>query len=427
MVGTSAACAFGSSAKLSHNNIIVLETAPEQPDKDWNAEPFENRVSSITPGSQRFLDSMGVWEKIVSRRHNPYKDMYVWDGLSSGNIYLNSADLNHPSMAYMVENTVIVESCMERARELNTNIQMQFNAKIKDVQLPSTSSELATVHLDDGDVIRTKLVVGADGPNSYIRSKVARIETADYDYKQWAVVATLQMKCPGNVNTTAWQRFLPTGPIALLPMSEEVSSLVWSTTKEQAMQLVKENTEEEFVGRINDAISNDNSHDTVVGAVNDTISKLLSVVQPGLLTSRYISHLPSVRGVQEKSRAMFPLQLKHSPQYVKTRMALIGDAAHRIHPMAGLGVNLGFGDAERLLHSLEASADIGNDHGCLEELLSYETDRQRHVVAVVGATTGLHHLYSTSATPLVLLRTLGLHATNNFNPVKEQIIKYAMQ
>jgi len=328
-------------------------------------------------------------------------------------------------MAHMVENSVLVESCMERVEELS-NVQVRFDSQIKEVRLPSSSSQLASVELQNGDVIKAKLIVGADGPNSYIRNDVAQIKTMDYDYKQFAVVATLNVECQGNANTTAWQRFLPTGPLALLPMSNNTSSLVWSTTKEMAKELVKD-SEEVFVERINNAVQLHGTQKGVVGAVNDTMSKLLSVVQPGFLSSRHVCHPPLVQSVDPLSRGMFPLMLKHSPYYVKTRMALVGDAAHRIHPMAGLGVNLGFGDAECLVRGIESSVAVGEDLGSLEELLPYESERQRHVVAVMGAITGLHQLFSTDATPLVILRTLGLHATNNVHPVKDQIMKYAMQ
>jgi len=428
MVGTSLSCALAHSLKSANQRIVLLETTSEEPHKNWKSTPYENRVSSITPGSKSFLESIGVWEKVTSRRCNPYKDMYVWDGVSSGNIYLNSADVDHLNMAYMVENSVLIESCMERARELESIIEIKFNTKVKDIALPGMSSSLASVKLQNGEVIRTKLVVGADGPNSFVRNNVAKIKTMDYDYKQFAVVATLGVNCRDNLNTTAWQRFLPTGPIALLPMSSDTSSLVWSTTKEKAQELLQE-TEEGFVEKINEALLGNRGFDrsSILGLAEDAMSTLASVLQPGFLSSRYISRPPLVESVQHQSRGMFPLVLKHSPQYVKTRLALIGDAAHRIHPMAGLGVNLGFGDAECLSRSIASSLHIGEDIGCLEELLPYETERQRHVMAVVGAITGLHNLFSTSTAPLVLLRTLGLHLTNNISPVKDQIIKYAVQ
>ena len=424
MVGTSLACALANSNKFCHRKVVLLETATKEPNKNWKECPFENRVSSITPGSRAFLENIGVWDKVAARRCYPYQDMFVWDGLSSGNIHLDSADLKRSAMAHMVENSVLVESCMERVDELDVNVK--FNAKIEDIVLQEKSSNLTSVKLQNGDVIRTKLVVGADGPNSYVRNKVAQIETMDYDYKQFAVVATLNVKCTGDINRTAWQCFLPTGPIALLPLSHGVSSLVWSTTKENAKELVKDNPEV-FVEKINEAVSQQNIHGDLPSFVNDALSKLVSIAQPGFMSSRQVLSPPLVKSVEPSSRGMFPLMLKHSPFYVKSRLALVGDAAHRIHPMAGLGVNLGFGDAECLVRTIESALETGEDFGCLEELLPYETERQRHVVAVVGAITGLHQLFTTSVPPVVLLRTLGMHATNNLYPVKEQVIKYAMQ
>lgn len=428
MVGTAMCCALANSKRFQERKIILLEAGNEPAPKDWRTAPFENRVSSVTPGSASFLDEIGVWEKIVSRRHHPYDDLHVWDAVGSGSIDLRSSDINEKCMAFMVENSVIIESLMEKVKEMSANVDVQFNAKIDNVFFPYhsdvSSPNLVEVQLENGDIVTSKLLVGADGPNSFIRNK-ASISTTDYDYEQSAVVATLNIKYNSS-NNTAWQRFLSTGPIALLPLSNEVSSLVWSTSRQQAKELVQD-SEEEFIAKVNNAISGKLSQNSILGATNDLLSSLVSTISPGQLAASYMNKPPIVTNVHSKSRGMFPLMLKHSEYYVKSRLALVGDSAHRIHPMAGLGVNLGFGDAQKLVEILESAVYNGEDYGSIETLLPYETDRQRHVLSVIAAINSLHKLFSTTMTPVVFARTLGLHATNAISPIKNLLIKSAMQ
>jgi len=427
MVGTALSCALANSQMFHDKKVILLEGGRDfGAGKNWNETPFENRVSSITPGSASYLGEIGVWDKVVARRAHPYDKMHVWDGLSPSSIDLNSADIDASEMAHMVENMVLVESCMERARELASVIDIRFNAKVTDIHMPERQGDLVDVQLANGDTIKSKLIVGADGPTSFTRRK-ADIQTVDYDYNQSAVVATVDVNCNGNTNDTAWQRFLPTGPIALLPLSQNVSNLVWSTTREQARELIKDD-EETFVAKVNDALTSSQSgNDPMLDSARSFLNTLTSIMQPGRLASNSIHHPPLTTKVHHKSRGVYRLQQLHAPMYVKSRLALVGDSAHRVHVLAGLGVNLGIGDVKSLVETIETSISEGEDYGCLESLLAYETERQRHTVAVMGVINVLHQLFSTSALPVVLARTLGLQATDSLKPVKQQIIKYAMQ
>lgn len=149
----------------------------------------------------------------------------------------------------------------------------------------------------------------------------------------------------------------------------------------------------------------------------------VGLLKPTKVSARQLP--PSVARVDAKSRVLFPLGLGHAAEYVRPRVALIGDAAHRVHPLAGQGVNMGFGDISSLAHHLSTAAFNGKDLGSMSHLTGYETERQRHNTALLAATDLLKRLYSTSAAPLVLLRTWGLQATNAVSPLKEQIMAFA--
>uniref|UniRef100_A0A9L0IEV4 Coenzyme Q6, monooxygenase n=1 Tax=Equus asinus TaxID=9793 RepID=A0A9L0IEV4_EQUAS len=265
-----------------------------------------------------------------------------------------------------------------------------------------------------------RMQIGADGHNSGVR-QAAGIQNVSWNYDQSAVVATLHLS-EATENNVAWQRFLPSGPIALLPLSDTLSSLVWSTSHEHAAELVSMD-EEKFVDAINSAFWSDVNHTDFIDSAGTMLHYAIAFLKPTKVSARQLP--PSVARVDAKSRALFPLGLGHAAEYVRPRLALIGDAAHRVHPLAGQGVNMGFGDISSLVHHLSTAAFNGKDLGSMSHLTGYETDRQRHNTALLAATDVLKRLYSTSATPLVLLRTWGLQATNAVSPLKEQIMAFA--
>ncbi|KAG7177473.1 Ubiquinone biosynthesis monooxygenase COQ6-like 2, partial [Homarus americanus] len=224
-------------------------------------------------------------------------------------------------------------------------------------------------------------------------------------------------------NTVAWQRFLPTGPVALLPLSNDRSSLVWSTTKEQAQKL-HQLTDEEFTDALNRAIWDESSSNEIIRTVHERWMTLLETIAPR--SGAAVRQLPpSVCAIVPGTRGSFPLGLGHAVHYVAPRVALIGDAAHRIHPLAGQGVNLGFGDVATLTDTLQNAVLIGADIGDEQILHQYESERQRHNVATLATIDGLYRLYNSTAPPLVLLRSLGLSAVNIMAPLKRQLMAHA--
>jgi len=357
-------------------------------------------------------------------RCHPIIRMQVWESCSDSLITFNQEDMNE-NLATMAENDVIQAAIFKALTAMGDRVEVRYDSKVASYTLPgkeedSIKQPYCVLRLQDGSEINTKLLIGADGSDSKVRS-TAGFHITERDYKQTAVVATLHLG-EAQINNTAWQRFLPTGPIAILPLSDSVSSLVWTTTPEKA-QYLKEIDSEAFVDEVNDALWHERDKDQIAGKLLDTFKSALSIVVPEGEQGRQLP--PTILKVQDGSRASFPLKLIHSSSYVQSRVALIGDAGHRLHPLAGQGVNLGFGDVEALTRVLEAAVRDGADPGSLNALLQYETERQKQNVPVMFTVDGLQRLYSTAFTPLVILRALGLHATQSVPFIKKQIINKA--
>ncbi|XP_077179313.1 ubiquinone biosynthesis monooxygenase COQ6, mitochondrial isoform X1 [Paroedura picta] len=422
MVGSAMAVALGNDAHLRGKKILLLEAGPKKLTKQL-PKSYSNRVSAITPGSATLLNSFGAWDHIRSMRIKPFRRMQVWDACSEAMIIFDKDNLE--DMGYIVENDVIMSALTKQLDAMSDQVEVFYRSRALGYTWPlpyqtCDASPWVEIDLADGRKLQTKLLIGADGQNSMVR-KAAGIQNIQYQYDQSAVVATLHLS-EATDNNVAWQRFLPSGPIALLPLSDTVSSLVWSTSHEHASQL-QSMDEESFVDSINSAFWSNANHSDFIDTAGTVFRSALSLLMPAGSAARQLP--PSVAKVDPKSRAVFPLGLGHATEYVQHRVALIGDAAHRVHPLAGQGVNMGFGDIACLMHHLSAAAFNGKDLGSLNHLLKYEQEQQRHNLSMMAAVDLLQRLYSTSAAPLVLLRTWGLQATNAATPVKEQIMAFA--
>ncbi|XP_078593597.1 ubiquinone biosynthesis monooxygenase COQ6, mitochondrial-like [Branchiostoma floridae x Branchiostoma japonicum] len=423
MVGAAMALALGSDPVLLGRRILMLDGGPRRvltqvPDS------FSSRVCSLTPGTVQLLQDIGAWDHIKNMRVRPYKRMQVWDACSDAMITFDRDDLND-DIAHIVENDVILAGLMQQLDGMHGLVDVMFDTKVKGYKLPSKAADgedspWARVILEDGRVLDTRLLIGADGPKSLLR-QTANIRQLSWSYSQAGVVATLKLSEP-TVNNVAWQRFLPTGPIAMLPLSETHSNLVWSTTTEDAETLLQMQPEE-FVEAVNSAFWQDYKREAAVDSAVQTVQSILSTISPGGTSARQLP--PSVSDVDADSRAMFPLGLGHATQYVKHRMAIIGDAAHRVHPMAGQGVNLGFGDVSCLKQVVSDAEATGEDIGSVDRLLEFETKRQQAVIPMMAAIEGLHRLYSSDNPALVLLRSVGLQFTNAIKPLKNEIMGFA--
>ncbi|XP_047201282.1 ubiquinone biosynthesis monooxygenase COQ6, mitochondrial isoform X3 [Girardinichthys multiradiatus] len=408
---------------LAGKKILLLEAGHKKV-MDRVPGTYSTRVSSISPGSAALLSGIGAWEHITRMRYKPYKRMQVWDACSDALITFDKEDLLD-EMAYIVENDIVVAAITRQLDALPENVQVKYKSKVVKYTWPTPhhaaeSVPWVKVTLANGETLQTKLLIGADGPNSMVRQKLG-IPTVKWNYDQSALVAVLRLS-ESTENNVAWQRFLPTGPIAMLPLSDTESSLVWSTGHRLAEELL-ELDEESFVDAVNSAFwSNENQSDLIETA-GALFRGALSAIMPSAGSPRQLP--PSVAGIGPKSRVMFPLGIGHASEYIRHRVALIGDAAHRVHPLAGQGANLGFGDVACLTQLLSQAAFNGKDLGAIQYLLEYETERQRHNLPMMTAIDLMKRLYSTNAAPVVLLRTFGLQATNMLPTLKEQIMAYA--
>ncbi|XP_076604280.1 ubiquinone biosynthesis monooxygenase COQ6, mitochondrial isoform X1 [Chaetodon auriga] len=423
MVGSAMACSLGMDPNLVDKKILLLEAGNKKV-MDKLPDTYSTRVSSISPGSATLLSSIGAWEYITKTRCKPYKKMQVWDACSDALITFDKENLQD-EMAYIVENDIVVAALTKQLDSLSDNVQVKYRSKVVKYTWPMShqaahSIPWVQVTLASGETVQTKLLIGADGPNSMVRRELG-IPTVKWNYDQSAVVAVLHLSEPTE-NNVAWQRFLPTGPIAMLPLSDTESSLVWSTSHRLAEELL-EMDEESFVDAINSAFWSNENQSELIETAGSLFRGALSAIMPSAGSPRQLP--PSVAGIGPKTRVMFPLGMGHASEYIRHRVALIGDAAHRVHPLAGQGANLGFGDVACLTQLLSQAAFNGKDLGAIQHLLEYETERQRHNLPMMAAIDLMKHLYSTNAAPVVLLRTFGLQATNMLPSLKEQIMAFA--
>ncbi|KAI1147500.1 hypothetical protein F4825DRAFT_437097 [Nemania diffusa] len=400
----------------------------------WELPPdhFSNRCSSLTPSSANFLDKIGAWSHIQRDRVQPYHEMQVWDGVSDARIEFDWAPgsaSESRTIAYMIENLNLTSGLLKRIDELG-GITIFDGARVENITLGEETEELdlrewPIVHLDAGRQLAARLLVGADGANSPVRA-FAGIDSKGWDYERHGVVATLELEgsgWAGDDAKIAYQRFLPTGPVALLPLPGNHSTLVWSTTPANAA-LLKTLAPRDFVALVNAAFR--------LGATDLAFMHTLPAGQEDELAWR----LPHTRfdarttpqravGVQGGSVASFPLRLRHADTYVGERVALVGDAAHTVHPLAGQGLNQGQGDVESLARTVAYAVAHGQDVGVRTALEPYNAERYAANHVLLGVVDKLHKLYSVGSGPLVPLRSWGLSAVNAMGPLKGFFMKQA--
>ncbi len=377
MVGLTVACALGDTAL----KVAVLEANPLE--TYWPEESIGLRVSAITHSSRKVFDNIGAWRGMVDRRVTSYGEMHVWDASGEGEIHFDGAEVGAPSLGYIIENRIIQLALQERAQQFG-NIDMLCPARWQ--QWREDDAQLVLT-LEDGRELNTKLLVGADGASSPVRER-AGIETKGWGYDQHAVMAIVQTE--KSHQHTCWQRFLADGPLAFLPLHEHYSCVIWSTTPEAAKVLV---ADDEAVFRAK-----------LAEAFDHTLGEIVAVVE----------------------RSSFPLRLQHTLDYVKERIALVGDAAHAIHPLAGQGVNLGVLDAAALAETILTAHESRRDLGSLATLRRYERWRKGQNVAMMLSMDGFKRLFGSELAAVQVVRNLGLNATNSLTPVKRLFMDYAM-
>jgi len=376
LVGLSLAAALGD----SDLSIAVLEA--RQPVVDWPADSVDLRVYAITRESQKLFERVGAWPAMLPKA-GPFRDMHVWDAGGNGDIHFSSADLGEPYLGHILESRVIEKALLDVIAGLPA-VQRFCPATV------TAFSELEDgqqIELEDGRTLSARLLVGADGKQSKVRD-YAGIHARVSDYGQQALVAVVTTERAHA--ETAWQRFLPTGPLAFLPLADGRSSIVWSVTSDRAERLL-ELGEADFCAELSKAFD----------------QRLGKVTACG-------------------ERMLFPLQRQYAEHYVAPRIALVGDASHVIHPLAGQGVNLGLKDVRELADTLLEARRQQRDIGSLPVLRRYERARKGDNMAMMLAMDGFKALFGSPVAPLRWARNFGLNLVDAAQPVKNQIMRAAM-
>ncbi|KAL1651294.1 putative ubiquinone biosynthesis monooxygenase [Diplodia intermedia] len=434
----------GSSPVTSRLKIALIEGLDLEKGKLRDASPthFANRCSSLTPASVQNLIEMGAWSHVDQSRVQPYQEMQVWDGVSDARISFDWAEVgrqpNQPTtIAYMIENANLTTGLLRRLSELG-GVRTFSPTRVESIQLGTDSpgdldlSSWPVVTLSDGQTLAARLLVGADGANSPVRA-FAGIHSRGWDYGRHGVVATLNLEGPGwggPEHKIAYQRFLPTGPVAMLPLPDNMASLVWSTVPERAA-LLRSLSPADFTAMVNAAFrltpaDLDYLHAIPDGQAEEVAWRLPHAAAASSTNPQTAPHLPmTVTAVQDKSVAGFPLKLRHADTYIGERVALVGDAAHTIHPLAGQGLNQGQGDAASLARVVAAASRAGMDVGAQLSLEPYVADRYQANNALLGVCDKLHKLYSVGSGPVVGLRSLGLRAVDGLGAVKGLFMRAA--
>lgn len=383
MVGSALALAL----KDSGLEILLIDGSPLSVKPFEPTAAFEPRVSALSMASQRILQRVGAWPGIEARRTSPYGEMQVWDGSGTGHIHFSAASVHAEVLGHIVENRVVQDALLEQLH--SSDLGLLANARLEQLR---HSGDDWLLTLADGREVRTPLVVAADGANSAVR-RLAGCATREWDYLHHAIVTSV--RCSKPHQRTAWQRFTDDGPLAFLPLAREGDgqdwcSIVWSTTPGQAERLMALD-DSEFCRELGKAF------EWRLGEV-----------------------------LEADPRLCIPLRQRHAKRYIEPGLALIGDAAHTIHPLAGQGVNLGFLDAavlaEVLLHAVERGENIAD-----ERVLSrFERRRMPHNLGMMAAMEGFQRLFQADPLPVRWLRNSGLNLVDGLAEGKALFVRQAL-
>ncbi|MFA9459319.1 UbiH/UbiF/VisC/COQ6 family ubiquinone biosynthesis hydroxylase [Thiohalorhabdus methylotrophus] len=360
--------------------VVEARSQADQPSSDGR------RVSALTAGSLRILQGLGVQDRVVAADSEPIQGMVVWDGDRAGTITFSAEEAGLESLGAMAPNGAIA-AALQAATVDSANVDWYCPAAWREMSREADRVVLTVEAGGERHQLRASLVVGADGRDSALR-RHAGIPTVGWSYGQSAVVAEIHPQRPHRGR--AFQRFLRGGPVALLPLSRGRSSLVWSVPQARAEGLL-DLDEEAFAGRLQRAFGPE-------------LGKL------------------AVGG----PRAAFPLRLEHARRYMEDRMVLVGDAAHAVHPLAGLGLNLGLRDSAQLAQTLAEAHIAGEDPGSRAVLARYQRARRPDNWLVSAYTDGFHRLFANDSRMLSDLRSLGLGLVDRSGPLKRLLMRQGM-
>lgn len=355
------------------------------PASNYDSSPTDDhahlRVSAIYAGELTALRRLGIWPPLEESdyRAGEFQRMHIWESQNRAAITFDAAEIGLPRLGAVIENQRLVSALYQKLESAEVSL---INSRVAETHWPDKQS--VEVILENGERLSGSLLVAADGTHSTIRRQ-AGIDISRRDYHQQAVVATV--KPQQHHQYTAWQKFLPTGPVAFLPLAEGDCSIVWSTDPDSAAALVNQ-SDTHFCQKLAEAIN----------------GKLGPITE----SSRRIS---------------FPLFQQQARSYIGNRIALIGDAAHRIHPLAGMGANLGITDALVLAQLLE---NPSHDYGNSELLNRYDRQRRSQVNAYLSGQEALRNCYRWSSPLASGLRRLGVTLLDKSKMVKPELLEHTL-
>jgi 2-octaprenylphenol hydroxylase len=381
MVGACLAALLARDERLSGWRVAIVDPVAPAPPHD---DQVDLRVSALSRASERILRSLEAWRPVEARAC-PYSAMVVWDAASRADardaLRFSAAETAEANLGHIAEN-VRVQWALLDSRYARAATQLR--SSVEALEFDDDSARLV---LADGRRFSCGLVVGADGGQSRTR-ELCGIGRAGWNYGQSAVVAHLRTEQPHR--HTAWQRFLPDGPLALLPLADGRASLVWTTTT-AAAGVLRDAEPAEFARQVTRA------SDRVLGQLD-----------------------------LDSDRAALPLALWHSREYVRARLALVGDAAHTIHPLAGQGVNLGFLDAACLAEVLGDAVEAGRDPFELRILRRYERWRRSENALMLASTDALNDLFGRKSVAVATARRLGMALVAGQPLVRRALVQRAL-
>lgn len=384
LVGLTCAALLATGPQRDRLRIRVVDTGERPrctPDDD-----VALRVSALSPGSAGIFRKLGVQQRLFAARACPFYEMRVWDAARTAfgpeALHVDAADFAVPELGHVIENVRVQDALLTLLG--HAGVTVEFGRTITGLQ-PDRHRYL--VRCDDGDSLEAELLVGADGANSRVRG-FAGIAASSWRYPQSAFVTHLLPEA-GHRNC-AWQRFLPDGPLALLPLADGRVSVVWSTSPERA--------------------------ESARGMSDAALGELLTDASDGVLG----------RLTATAARASFPLRALYAAAYVQPGLALIGDAAHSIHPLAGQGANLGIADAAELARTVSAAIAAGEYPGDRPVLRRFERTRKGDNQAMLYFVDALNRLFSSPSPPVAALRNAGLRLFNRSGPLRRRVVGIAL-
>ena len=370
-----AACAL-SLAKLGLEVALIEGREPAH----WSAGTPDLRVYAFAPDNAALLDGLGVWDSVRSARAQAYRRMRVWDASGGGELSFDADMLGRDQLGWIVENNLLADRLW--AALPAAGVRLHCPARVESMeQDPSTSSGQAggvRLRLDDGTRVDAQIAIAADGADSTLR-QLAGLQVSSHDYQQRGVVAFVETEKPHEL--TAWQRFLPGGPLAFLPFVDGRSSIVWTLPNDEA--------------------------DRVLALRNEAFDREL--------TGAFEARLGQVRVVS--TRAAFPLRRQLADAYVSGKVLLVGDAAHVVHPLAGQGVNLGLRDVARLRDSIADAQSRRVDWSSAHRLARWSRECRSENAAAAYAFDGINRMFSNDEMHATLLRGLALGLAGKLPPL----------